>query len=78
MDLPDPTCEPDRLACIMLGIDWIYDIEVQVYILHQLSKLRPSCRAQLIQRTVTTSHDTLPEWFVMNLIMFMRRHTLAY
>ena len=28
MDLPDSTREPDRFVCIMLGIDWIDDIEV--------------------------------------------------
>ena len=28
IDLPDPTREPDRFACIMLGVDWIDDIEV--------------------------------------------------
>ena len=30
MDLPDPVCEPNSFACIVLGIDSIDDIEAEL------------------------------------------------
>jgi len=37
MDLPDPARDPALFANVMLGIEWIEDIEVQALFLHQLS-----------------------------------------
>ena len=48
MDLPDPAREPDSFACIMLGIDWIDDIQVQVFCINFLAELK-YFRAELIQ-----------------------------
>ena len=48
MDLPDPTREPDSFASIMLGIDWIDDIEIQVFCISFLAELK-ALRAELIQ-----------------------------
>ena len=48
MNLPDPAREPDNFACIMLGIDWIDDIEVQVFCINYLAELK-AFRAELIQ-----------------------------
>ena len=47
MDLPDPACEPDSFACIMLGIDWIDDIEVQVLSINFIAEIK-AFRAELI------------------------------
>ena len=47
MDLPDPACEPDSLACIMLGIDWIDDIEVQIFCINFIAELK-AFRTELI------------------------------
>jgi len=47
-DLPDPTREPDTFASIMLGIDWIENIEIQVFCINFLAKLK-AFRAELIQ-----------------------------
>lgn len=38
LDLPDPTHDPDLLACIMLKIDWIEDIKVQVFCINFLAE----------------------------------------
>ena len=50
MDLPDPAREPDSFASIMhmLGIDWIDDIEIQVFCINFLAELK-AFRAELIQ-----------------------------
>ena len=50
MDLPDPAHEPDSFACIMLGIDWIDDTEVQysASILYFIAELK-AFRVELIQ-----------------------------
>ena len=48
MDLPDPAREPDSFAYIMLGIDWIDDIEFQVFCIDYLAELK-TFRAELIQ-----------------------------
>ena len=48
MDLPDPAREPDSFASIMLGIDWIDDIEIQVFCINFLAELK-ALRAELIQ-----------------------------
>ena len=49
MDLLDPAREPDSFECIMLlGIDWIDDIEVQVFCIDYLAELK-AFRAELIQ-----------------------------
>ena len=48
MDLPDPACVPDSFACIMLGIDWIDDIEIQVLSINFIAELK-AFRAELIQ-----------------------------
>ena len=48
MDLPNPACESDSFECIMLGIDWIDDIEVQVFCINFLAELK-AFRAKLIQ-----------------------------
>ena len=45
MDLPDPACEPDSLASIMLGIE---DIEIQAFCIKFLVELK-AFRAKLIQ-----------------------------
>ena len=47
-DLPDPAREPDSFASIMLGIDWIDDIEIQVFCINFLAELK-ALRAELIQ-----------------------------
>ena len=56
IDLPDPAREPDSFAstCIMLGINWIDDIEIQS-ILHQVSSGYQGLQTQT-HPTVTTSH----------------------
>ena len=48
MDLPHPAREPDSFACIMLGIDWIDDIEIQVFCINFLAELK-AFRAELTQ-----------------------------
>ena len=48
MDLPDPAHEPDSFASIMLGIDWIEDIEIQAFCINFLAELK-AFRAELIQ-----------------------------
>ena len=65
IDLPDPAREPDSFAstCIMLGIDWIDDIEIQS-ILHQVSSRSQGLQTQT-HPTITTFQllysGTLPE-----------------
>ena len=58
MDLPDPAHEPDSFASIMLGIDWIEDIQIQVAILHQVSS-RTQGFQSLAHPNVTSSHYLL-------------------
>ena len=48
IDLPDPAREPDSFASIMLGIDWIEDIEIQAFCINFLAELK-AFRAELIQ-----------------------------
>ena len=59
MDLPDPAREPDSFACIMLGIDWIDDIEIQVFCINFLAELK-AFRAELVH--IPLLSGTLPEW----------------
>ena len=58
MDLPDPAREPDSFASIMLGIDWIEDIQIQVAILHQLSSRTQGFQSRA-HPNVTSSHYLL-------------------
>ena len=61
MDLPDPAYEPDSFASIMLGIDWIVDIEIQVFCMNFLAELK-ALRAELIQPYfIPLLSGTLPE-----------------
>ena len=61
MDLPDPACEPDSFTSIMLGIDWIVDIEIQVFCMNFLAELK-ALRAELIQPYfIPLLSGTLPE-----------------
>jgi len=48
MDLPDPAREPDSFASLMLEINWIEDIEIQVFCINFLAELK-AFRAKLIQ-----------------------------
>ena len=48
VDLPEPAREIDSFACILLGIDWIDDIEVQVFCINFLAELK-AFTAELIQ-----------------------------
>ena len=48
MNLPDPAREPDGFTYIMLGIDWIDDIEFQAFCIDYLAELK-TFRAELIQ-----------------------------
>ena len=48
MNLPDPAREPDSFTYIMLGIDWIDDIEFQVFCIDYLAELK-TFRAELTQ-----------------------------
>ena len=43
-----PRREPDSFAYIMLGIDWINDIEFQVFCINYLAELK-TFRAELTQ-----------------------------
>ena len=48
IDLPDPARDPDSFASIMLGIDWIEDIEIKAFCIKFLAELK-AFRAELIQ-----------------------------
>ena len=55
MNLPDPVHEPDSSASIMLGMDWIEDIEIQAFCINFLAELK-AYRAELIHLYITLSH----------------------
>ena len=40
LELPDPAHDPDLFAHVMLGIDWIKDIQVQVFRVNFLADLK--------------------------------------
>ena len=48
INLPDPASEPDIFASIILRINWIDDIEIQVFCINFLAELK-AFRAKLIQ-----------------------------
>ena len=50
LELPDPARDPDLFAHIILGIDWIEDIQVQVFCINLLAELK-AFRAELIQKS---------------------------
>ena len=47
MDLPNPARDPALFANVMLGIDWIEDIEVQAFGINFLVELK-ALRTELI------------------------------
>ena len=55
MNLPDHVHEPDSSASIMLGMDWIEDIEIQAFCINFLAELK-AFRAELIHSYITLSH----------------------
>ena len=50
MDLPNPERDPALFANVMLGIDWIEDIEVQAFCINFRAELK-ALRAELIAHT---------------------------
>ena len=50
VDLPDPACEVDNFASIMLGIDcqWIDDIDIKLFCINFLAELK-AFRAKIIR-----------------------------
>ena len=50
MNLPDPARDQALFANVMLGIDWIEDIEVQAFCINFLAALK-ELRAELIAKT---------------------------
>ena len=47
-ELPDPARDPDLFAYVMLGIDWVEDIQLQVFCVNFLTELK-AFRADLIR-----------------------------
>ena len=50
MDLPNPARDLALFANVMLGIDWIEDIEVQAFCINFLAELK-ELQAELIAQT---------------------------
>ena len=63
-DLPDPARDPALFANVMLGIEWIEDIEVQALFLHQLSSGTEGAPSRTYCKDVTTPRfsGTLLKW----------------